>query len=144
MALFALVHGAWHGAWCWDKVIPELESRGHRAVAMDMPIEDAGAGWSEYADAVVAAIGDEDVILVGHSMGGFVVPLVAERIPVQHTVFLAGLLPLPGKSFMQMLGDEPNIAVGLERGGLVSHDDGSTSWERDAAIDAFYRDCSAD
>ena len=37
MALFALVHGAWHGAWCWEKVIPGLEAHGHRAVAMDMP-----------------------------------------------------------------------------------------------------------
>jgi pimeloyl-ACP methyl ester carboxylesterase len=144
MALFALVHGAWHGAWCWEKVIPELESRGHSAVAMDMPIEDPEAGWSEYADAVIAAIEGGDAILVGHSMGGIVIPVVADRIAVKHSVFLASILPLPGKSFVQLLGEEPEMATGLARGGMVSHDDGSTSWEKDAAIDVFYQDCSAD
>ena len=48
MATFGLVHGAWHGAWCWDLLIPELERRGHSAVAMDLPCEDPKASFSDY------------------------------------------------------------------------------------------------
>jgi pimeloyl-ACP methyl ester carboxylesterase len=44
MATFGLVHGSWHGAWCWERLVPELEARGHRAVAVDLPAEDPAAG----------------------------------------------------------------------------------------------------
>jgi len=44
MATFGLVHGSWHGGWCWERLIPELEARGHRAVAVDLPAEDPAAG----------------------------------------------------------------------------------------------------
>ena len=43
MTTFALVHGAWHGAWCWEPVMAELERRGHRAVAVDLPCDDPAA-----------------------------------------------------------------------------------------------------
>ena len=43
MTTFALVHGAWHGAWCWDRLIPELENRGHSVIAMDLPSDDPAA-----------------------------------------------------------------------------------------------------
>jgi pimeloyl-ACP methyl ester carboxylesterase len=146
MALFALVHGAWHGAWCWEPVIPELESRGHRAVAMDMPIDDPDAGWSEYADAVDAAIGEQsdDVILVGHSMAGYVIPVVAERRGVTHSVFLASLLPVVGKSLVQLLGEQPEMTVEGVLAKPINNDDGSMSWEKEPAIDTFYHDCPRD
>src|SRR5687768_15458471 len=104
MARFVLVHGAWHGAWCWSRVIPELSSRGHDAVAVDMPIEQPSAAWSENADAIVDVIAHDDVpvVLVGHSLAGHVVPIVAERAPVQTTVFLAGGLPVE-ESFSALL-----------------------------------------
>jgi hypothetical protein len=47
MATFGLVHGGFHGGWCWDRLIPELAARGHEAVAMDMPIDDADATLSD-------------------------------------------------------------------------------------------------
>ena len=53
MALFALVHGSMHGAFCWRDLVPELERLGHRAVAPDLPWDDVGAGLSEYAAARV-------------------------------------------------------------------------------------------
>jgi pimeloyl-ACP methyl ester carboxylesterase len=140
MALFVLVHGAWHGAWCWEKVIPELEARGHTAVAMDMPIDEESAGWDEYADAVTASIGDttDDVVLVGHSMGGFVIPVVAERRPVSRCVFLAAALPVD-ESFFALLASNPQMfELGFDT--LVANEDGSTSWRREDAIDAFYAD----
>src|SRR5437868_15426566 len=90
MTTFALLHGAFHGAWCWDLVRPELESRGHRTVAMDLPCDDPGAGSARYAEVVAEAIRDEgdDVIVVGHSLAGLTVPLVAATRPVARMVFL--------------------------------------------------------
>ena len=75
MTTFCLVHGAWHGGWCFERLAPELEARGGRVVAPDLPCEDVEAGVSAYADVVDAALGDaEDVVLVGHSLGGLVDP----------------------------------------------------------------------
>ena len=100
MSTFALVHGGGGSAWDWHLVEPELRERGHEAVAVDLPSEDASAGWSDYADTVVEAIGDRTgVVVVGHSLGGFTAPLVADRVPVDLVVFLAGMVPSPGELF---------------------------------------------
>ena len=56
MATFGLVHGAWHGAWCWERVVPPLVARGHRVVAVDLPCEDPGTGCAGYAAVVEAAL----------------------------------------------------------------------------------------
>lgn len=79
---FVLVHGGYHGPWCWDRLIPELELRGHWAVAVDLPIGDPGAGAAEYADAIVDVAREMgDVILGGHSMDGLVLPLDPYQCP---------------------------------------------------------------
>jgi hypothetical protein len=52
----ALVHGAYHGAWCWDSLRAELEHDGHTTSAADLPCEDSSAGAEAYADAVTSAI----------------------------------------------------------------------------------------
>lgn len=80
MATFALIHGGGGGAWDWHLVAPELREREHDVVTVDLPSDDETAGWWEYADAVVQAIGDRrDVVVVGHSLGGFTAPLVYTR-----------------------------------------------------------------
>ena len=89
MSTFVLVHGAFHGAWCWYKVVAALEARGHRAIAPDLPghgldrtpMEKCNLGL--YVSTVVAAIETEKepVVLVGHSLGGLTVTQVAERVP---------------------------------------------------------------
>ena len=142
MTRFVLVHGAWHGAWCWSKVVPLIEERGHSAVAMDLPIEDPSAGWSTYADSVIGAIGDADgdVVLVGHSMGGHVIPVVAERRPVTRCVFLAAGMPVE-ESFAALMTKHPDhFGEGLMPK-LVFAEDGGTSWRPDDAIEIFYHDC---
>jgi pimeloyl-ACP methyl ester carboxylesterase len=97
---FVLVPGAGGQAWYWHRLVPELRARGHEAIAVDLPAGDDDAGFAEYADAVVAAIGDrrDGLVLVGQSMGGFTVPLVAERVPVEQIVLLNAMVPKPGES----------------------------------------------
>ena len=94
-----LVHGSYHGAWCWERLLPGLERRGHRAIAVELPISDPALGAAAYAQAVADAIpADSKPLLVGHSMGGLVVPVVASMRPVRGIVFLAAMLPSPGSS----------------------------------------------
>jgi pimeloyl-ACP methyl ester carboxylesterase len=79
---------------------PELTSRGQDAIAIRLPAEDDEAGWSEYADAVVDAIGDRaDVTLVATSMGGFTAPIVCTRRRVDLLVLLNAMIPVPGDTF---------------------------------------------
>jgi pimeloyl-ACP methyl ester carboxylesterase len=103
-----LVHGSYHGPWCWELLTPELERRGHRIAAVDMPISDPTAGAARYADAVVDAMASmSKPVLVGHSMAGLVIPLVPERRPVRRMIFLASFLPIPGRSMNDQRGAEP-------------------------------------
>jgi pimeloyl-ACP methyl ester carboxylesterase len=100
VSAFALIHGGGSSAWDWHLVVPELRERGHDPVAVDLPTGDDSAGWWDYADAAVEAVGDRpDLIVVGHSMGCFTAPLVAARRPVDLLVLLAGMIPAPGESF---------------------------------------------
>ena len=97
MTTFALVHGAWHGAWCWERLVPEIEGHGHAAIAVDLPCDDVEAGCAAYAEVVLAQIAqaDDDLVLVGHSLGGLTIPLVAAARPARKLVFLCALLPRP-------------------------------------------------
>ena len=100
MATFVLIHGGGGSSWDWHLVAPALRERGHGPVAVDLPSEDESAGWKEYVDTVVRAIGDRtDVIVVGHSLGGFTAPLVCARIPVELLILLAAMIPAPGERF---------------------------------------------
>jgi pimeloyl-ACP methyl ester carboxylesterase len=143
---FALVHGAWHGAWCWERLRPELEARGHRTVAADLPCDDPRATFAEYADVVVRALegeGDE-VVVVGHSLAGLTIPLVAARRPVRALVYLCALVPVPGASLRDQLRAEPDTFVpGYERG--LAAPDGSrlARWADFAvACETLYGDCT--
>jgi pimeloyl-ACP methyl ester carboxylesterase len=104
----ALVHGSYHGAWCWDHLLPELQALGHRVATVDLPVADPSLGASDYADSVIAAIEPMDEpVLVGHSMGGLVIPIVAARRPIRRLVFLAAFLPSPGMSANDQRAVEP-------------------------------------
>jgi pimeloyl-ACP methyl ester carboxylesterase len=144
MSTFALVHGAWHGAWCWDRLIPELEARGQRALAVDLPSEDGTAGCEEYAQIAIDALRDvdDDVVVVGHSLGGLTIPLIAAARPVRRLVFLAALLPRPGTSFTAQPHVDPGALPPDFGAAQIVHPDGSTSWPEQAAIERFYHDCA--
>jgi alpha/beta hydrolase family protein len=99
MTSFVLIPGAGGAAWYWHRLVPELRARGHEAVPVDLPAGDASAGLAEYADTVVAAVGDRtDVVLVAQSMGGLTAPLVARRVPVRMVVMLNAMTPRAGES----------------------------------------------
>jgi pimeloyl-ACP methyl ester carboxylesterase len=140
VATFGLVHGAWHGAWCWELLIPLLERRGHSTATMDLPCEDRNATFFDYADAVVTALGTAtDVVLVGHSMAGITVPLVALKRPIRLMVFLCALVP-------DRVDDANASGPATHPEGafdaLMQHEDGSHSWPTvEAATRILYQDC---
>ncbi|WP_344887753.1 alpha/beta hydrolase [Actinomadura meridiana] len=99
MATFVLIHGAGDVGWYWHLVEAELRARGHVTVAPDLPCDDDSAGLPEYTDTVVDAIGDRtDVVVVAQSFGGFVAPLVCERVAVELLVLVAPMIPTPGEA----------------------------------------------
>jgi pimeloyl-ACP methyl ester carboxylesterase len=108
MATFVLVHGAFHGGWCWYKIVPLLEAKGHRVLAPDLPglgddhtpLADLSlAAWTDSVAAKLHVLGTP-VILVGHSRGGIVISEVAERVPehVSALVYLTAFLVSDGES----------------------------------------------
>ncbi len=147
MASFVLVHGAWHGGWCWHKLLTQLEKAGHRVAAPDLPGHGTDSTPIEtitlasYADRIceVVAQQKEPVVLVGHSMGGLVISQVAERMPdsVQCLVYVAALLPKHDEGFDQIPGS-PNIRAAIQ----VSEDGQSICFDPAHARDSFYADCS--
>lgn len=146
MTVFALVHGAWHGAWCWERLVPELEGRGHEVVVVNLPCEDTTATCESYAGIVVDALdavdADEDVVVVGHSLGGLTIPLVAARRRVSKLVYLCAGVPIPGLSVEEQLVLEPDTRAPGCDVGLEADGQGRTRWTNETdARRVLYGDC---
>jgi len=145
MATYALVHGAWHGAWCWERLTPLLHAAGHDVVAMDLPSEDGSATFDTYADVVCEALdGHDDVVLVGHSYNGNTIPLVAARRPVRHLVYLCAMVPDIGRSVFDQMSDELEMLnpVAYEQGLSAPDEQLRQVWtDVDLACAMFYGDC---
>jgi pimeloyl-ACP methyl ester carboxylesterase len=133
---FVLVHGAAHGAWCWEEVAARLLAKGHRVVTLDLPgharraAEVGRASVGAYARAVADAMALNGVsrgIVVGHSLAGIVIPKVAELVPsrVAHLVFLAAIVVPHGRSAMDAHFPPPSrpvlrgLAAGRGAGSLL-------------------------
>lgn len=142
---FLLVHGACHGAWCWDEVAERLRARGHRVAAVDLPghgrraAEVQRASIASYAAAVADALAAEGMsraIVVGHSMGGLVIPKAAELAPsrIRHLVFLAAVVVPHGGSLAQTLmtraGREMMVGNAAARGDGAFLYPGEMAWAR--------------
>jgi pimeloyl-ACP methyl ester carboxylesterase len=142
VSTFVLVHGAWHGAWCWERLIPELAKLGQGAITMDLPASDGAATFDTYARAVVDAIPHDadDLVLVGHSLGGMVLPLIAQARPARAMAFVCAIVPkVGGFPWEEELVMDPPGAYEP----LTKHDDGSTTWPTvETAAAAMYHDCS--
>ena len=112
MSQFLLVHGGFHGAWCWRKTVAELEKRGHRAKAIDLP----GQGEDQtpltkvtlgtMVDKIVAEMAGlpGQVVLVGHSLGGIAISVTGETVPerIKALVYLSAFLPRDGEALQDI------------------------------------------
>jgi pimeloyl-ACP methyl ester carboxylesterase len=128
VSTFVLIHGAGDSGWYWHLVEPELRARGGDVIAPDLPSDDAGAQLSDYADAVVASVGERrDLIVVAQSFGGLTAPLVADRLRADVLVFVAGMIPAPGEppgDWWSNVGYSAAVRAQAARdGGLTGHDD---------------------
>lgn len=153
MTTAVLLHGAWHGGWCWAAVASALSRRGCTAVAPDLPAGEADAGLAAYTTTALAALAGAgprdavgDVVVVGHSLGGLVAPLVAERLlaagrQVPALVLVCPLTPQPGVCARDQARAEPGIYTDAYRAArLVRHRDGATSMPPDVARELIYND----
>jgi pimeloyl-ACP methyl ester carboxylesterase len=149
MATFVLVHGAWHGAWCWYKVVPLLEKAGHTVVALDLPSHGLDRTPARdislelYAEAVCRVLDAcrEPVILVGHSMGGVVISRAAELRParIEKLVYVAAFLLPTGVTILEAT---PPDASARTMASLVINADGSAAGLRAESVrQMFYADC---
>jgi pimeloyl-ACP methyl ester carboxylesterase len=150
MSTFVLVHGSFHGGWCWEKVVPRLEEDGHRAVAVDLPGR-AGDGRplaSLTLDDYLARVGEavaaqaEPVVLVGHSMGGVVITGVAERMPekLKRLVYVCAFLPASGQSLYDLAKTDTDSL--LMRHLVIDEAKGIHRVKPEGARESFLHDCS--
>ena len=114
MATFVLVHGGWHGGWCWQKVIPFLEAAGHEVYAPTLTglAERASelspdVGLDTHIQDIVGLLEEKNlhgVILVGHSYGGMVITGVVDQVPerIAHLVYLDTFVPRDGESMVDV------------------------------------------
>jgi pimeloyl-ACP methyl ester carboxylesterase len=154
---YILVHGAWHGAWCWKKVVPLLQKNGHKAIALDLPghgDDKSIAGNVTFADYVKKVVDTSNeisgpVILVGHSMAGVVIAQAAEELgpeKVEKLVFLDAFMPRTGESVFMLAGKAESIGdqkSTLIPNLLMSADNKTNSIKVDAIQQLFYHDCSS-
>ena len=135
MTNFVLIHGAWHGAWCWEFVQRGLQGLGHKVIAPDLPgmgadqtpLKDVSLShWADFVCDLIRPL-DEPVVLVGHSRGGIVISEVAERLPrrVSTLVYLAAFLVPNCKTLQEMLalGEAREVA----KNAINMGDDGISS-----------------
>jgi pimeloyl-ACP methyl ester carboxylesterase len=156
-AVAVLVHGAWHGGWCWEPVVVELEERGHTVRTIDLPSRGNPAG-DLHGDAqavreLVESLG-RPVVLVGHSYGGAVITEASSgTADVKHLVYLTAVVPDVGESVLEAGQAALAEAGGTPAGEQVAttddaasdvmeiHEDGTMSCRPDRAVDLFYHDC---
>ena len=156
MARFILIHGMFHGGWCWDRIEQRLRQAGHQVVAPDL----AGCGSDQTPVADVSlerwvtdvsnlVKGDSrKAILVGHSRGGLVISQVAERTApnVAAVVYLTALMLPDGRAAMELpaiMTEEGFDGASLSQGaGFGMSADGQSMFAQESLVEAFYSNCS--
>lgn len=147
MSSIILVHGAFHGAWCWHRVVPELRRLGHRVQAVDLPghgtdsADRSQVTLDDYVERLAAAVEAEagKVVLVGHSMGGFVIGEAAERVAdkIERLIYLTAFVASPGRSLAELAGETQPTTFSNN----LSFADGCMQIDPSAVPEAFFADC---
>lgn len=150
MSTYLLIHGAWHGGWCWRKVVPLLEAKGHKVLAPDLPGEGddrtpAGAvTLKSYTDFIceIAKSETQPLILVGHSMGGASITQAGEVCPekLQALVYLTAFLPRNGESLMSCASKDSESMVNAAT--VEPGPTGLIGFRPEYVREAFYGNCS--
>lgn len=150
MATFILIHGACQGGWCWEKIVPLLTARGHKALAPDLPgsgddhtTPPAAINLPLYVDFISRLLDKqpEPVVLVGHSVGGLTITHTAEarRRKIRALVYLTGVLPPPGKTSRDITASDPDSMI---RRAYEAGPDGLTyTFKRSIIPTLFFSDC---
>ena len=142
--VIVLVHGAWHGAWCWQRVVPLLSSRDFVVRTVELPSVGARPNVAiglENDAAAVRAVIDKirgPVLLCGHSYGGMVISHASFGFPqVARLVYLCAFVPESGESLVAIGGGQLAPWIQVLDGGLTLPD-------RAQAAHLFYADCNAE
>jgi pimeloyl-ACP methyl ester carboxylesterase len=149
MSTYVLVHGAWHGEWCWERIIPLLQDAGHRVISLDLPghgkdqTSPSEVTLKHYTDSLCEILDTESerVILVGHSMGGLVITQTAEYRPekIQLLVYVCAFLPANEQTLLQILeSDKKDIPSAV----IISEDKTFLKLKAHLIKDTFYGECS--
>ena len=126
---FILIHGAWHGGWCWDGVIAVLERSGHTAEALTMPghhpnDDRSNIQFNDYVEHIVQKLTQQihPVVLVGHSSAGFLLQVAAPKIPdkIAQLIFVNAFILPDGKSQFDLV--PPEAAEGMTAAANASPD----------------------
>jgi pimeloyl-ACP methyl ester carboxylesterase len=150
MSTYVLIHGAWHGGWCWRKVAPLLEAKGHRALAPDLPghgndrTPPPSVTLQSYADRIceIAGAQAEPVILAAHSMGGVAITQAAENCPekIRALAYVCAFLPRNGDSLTTWASQDPASMVNPTT--TDPREDGTVGFKLEYSREAFYGNCS--
>jgi len=150
MSNFLLVHGAWHGGWCWAKIASLLEAQGHQVMAPDLPGHGDDKTPTEtvtlesYVDRICSILSTqkEPVVLAGHSMGGVVITQAAERCPDQigALVYLCAFLPRNGESLLTWASQDRESMVNPKT--TERRSERVLEFKREHLREAFYALCS--
>ncbi|MCR8722796.1 alpha/beta fold hydrolase [Frigidibacter sp. ROC022] len=145
-----LVHGACHGAWCWRDLVPQLQGRGHRVTALDLPAHGtdptprAEATLAAYVGAILAAArAGSPPLLVGHSMGGLWISAAGEAAPGAFAglVYLTAFAPVAGRSLHDLR--RASVTGSLKAAIDFTADGLATEFSEPALEPLFYHDCPA-
>ncbi len=149
MSSYILVHGAWHGGWCWHKVVARLEAQGHRVLAPDLPghgIDRTAPDQTtlkSLAESICARIDAEaePPILVGHSYGGTIITQAAEWRPgkIRRLVYLTAFVPRDGESTRDLGGGDADTRLNAEM--EVDAAAGTVTVRPEALKPVFYARC---
>ncbi|MCC2655833.1 MAG: hypothetical protein K0Q76_941 [Panacagrimonas sp.] len=150
MSHIVLVHGAWHGAWCWYKLVARLRAAGHTVSCPDLPghgvdrTPTADVTMNAYVERVASVLdaAPEPVVLVGHSMGGAVVSQSSEARPerIRHAVYLAAFAPAHGQSVFQVARSDRDDRMGARM--VMSADRRSITLKPETVREGLYADCA--
>lgn len=150
MSTYILVHGSFHGAWCWERIVPQLLVEKHEVIAIDLP----GHGQdttpipnctlNAYVNTVLRAIDQakQHVVLVGHSFGGVIINQAAEYRPhkIKRMVYITAMIPQSGQSAIQLVDPASQVGPNL----IINQAEGWAFVQEEAIQPIYYTQCSAD